>query len=270
MTEDVDLPDVADAEPASPAPEPAPVVREEDDTAQEARLWGWKAPDEWQGEKPAGYIDDPSRYLDRLKSSRLFKTFEEKMNETVSRIDNVYKSAVERERQQFREKLAELQERQMKAVEVADVAEYQRLEKQKSDIHAQAAQVVARPQVNQAVVEDYVSKNDWAKDPALRMEGAAAIDAALRAGRQFRDERDQLQYAESVMRMKYPHVFQPPAPPRQRVDGGGLAGGAASASSDFDKLPSDARQAFKRMVNQGLFTDDAKGRSQYAKDYNNA
>jgi hypothetical protein len=56
---------------APPAPDP--------EIVEEARLFGWKAPEEWVGDKPAGYIDDPKRYLDRIKDSRIFKTLNEQL-----------------------------------------------------------------------------------------------------------------------------------------------------------------------------------------------
>ena len=263
MTDDVDTPDVAEEVEASPAPEqPAPISESE----QEARLWGWKAPHEWEGEKPAGYIADPERYVDRLKGSRLFKTFEQRMEETVNRIDTVYQRAIDRERKDWATKMAELQAQQRKAVETADVQEYERIEAQKRALQPPAPVQPNVPQINQAAVQDYIARNDWAKDPTLRTEGALAIDAAMKTGVRFRDETEQLQYAESVMRRKYPHMFQAAQPPRQRVDAGGLAGGAVGAGK-FDKLPNEAKAAFRKMVAQGLFTDDAKGRAQYLEDY---
>lgn len=264
MTDDVETPDVAEEVEASPAPEqPKPV----NETEEEARLWGWKAPEEWQGDKPSGYIDDPARYLDRLKGSRLFKTFEQRMEDTVGRIDTVYQRALDRERKDWQAKMAELQAQQRKAVETADVQEYERIEAQKRALPPPPVAPQANvPQINQAAVEDYIARNDWAKDPALRMEGAQAIDVAMKSGMRFRDESEQLQYAEGVMRRKYPHMFQAAQPPRQRVDAGGLAGGAIGAGK-FDKLPNEAKAAFRKMVAQGLFTDDAKGRAQYLEDY---
>jgi hypothetical protein len=150
-------------------------------------------------------------------------------------------------------------------VETADTREFDRLEALKRTV----APPVQQPQGPSPVVSEYVAKNEWAKNPALWHEAATAVEIALRSGKQFRDDADQVAFAEGVMRQKYPHLFQaaPQVPKTSRVDGGGLAGGIGGQTG-FDKLPSDAKSAFKRMVAQGLFTDDAKGRAQYLEDYN--
>ncbi len=175
---------------------------------------------------------------------------------------------MERERAAWQAKLAELEGRQRRAVETADVQEFDRVQAEKRAMTPPpVVQPPAPPQINQAVVQDYIARNDWAKDPALRTEGALAIDAAMKSGTIFRDEAEQLEYAEGVMRRKYPHMFQSAQPPRQRVDAGGLAGGSVGRS-DFDKLPPEAKVAFQRAVARGDFTNDAKGKAQYLEYYN--
>jgi hypothetical protein len=268
MTDQIDVQE-ADVVQEAPQPEaPSEIV-------EEARLFGWKAPDEWQGDKPAGYIDDPARFVERIQGSRIFKTMAEKidakereLDSRLARVDGVYQKAVERERKEYQDRLAEIQAGQRKAVEMADTREFDRLEALKRNV---APPTPAEPEQD-PVVKEYVTKNEWAQDVALRAEGAQAIDAAQRSGMRFNGYGEQLAYAESVMKRKYPHLFQAPAlnvPKTARVDGGGLAGGIGGQSG-FDKLPSDAKTAFKRMVAQNLFTDDAKGRAQYLEDYNNA
>ena len=270
MTDEPD--DVIDApeqepEPAKPAYDP--------DVAEEARFFGWKAPEEWVGDKPAGYIDDPNRFLDRIKDSRIFKAsekrFEDKLNDVTARLSRVTESVVHRQKADYEARLAAINTEQRKAVEVADVQAFERLEKQKQQLTPPPVAEPAQPTVP-PVVKDYIDRNDWAKDPVFRMEGAQAIDIALRSGRQFRDEAEQLEYAESVMKRRYPHMFtqaSPAVPPRaSRVDGGGIAGGAAPIGGAFDKLPAEARQAFKKFVAQGIFADTPEGRKQYMEDYN--
>jgi hypothetical protein len=67
-------------------------------------------------------------------------------------------------------------------------------------------------------------------------------------------------------------MFAPSAPPAaaraSRVDGGGLGGAAPLGGGSFDKLPSEARAAFKKFVAQGIFADTAADRARYVEDYN--
>jgi len=49
----------------------------------------------------------------------------------------------------------------------------------------------------------------------------------------------------------------------------GLTFGGQSADP-FSKLPADAKAAFARYVERGLFKDTKEGRAAYLEDYNNA
>jgi hypothetical protein len=281
MTDDMQDPDaIAPDVSEEAAPVAAPQVAPDD--VEEARLFGWKAPEEWVGDKPAGYIDDPKRYLDRIKDSRIFKTLNEQrererrqMEDHLRRLDHVSGEAVKMLRAEYDAKVAQLNAQQRQAVETADVAQYERLQRQKDSLRP--PQFDAAPVAPQAspVVAEYEAKNEWVKDPVLRMEGAQAIDLAMRSGTRFADEAAQLQYAEGVMRRKYPHMFQPaqaaqtaPTGPA-RVDSGGLAaGGAFGKASAFAKLPPEAQAQFRKDAERGLFSNDEKGRARYAELYN--
>jgi hypothetical protein len=268
----------------APAPEAEAPAQPEHapDDVEEARLFGWKSPDEWVGDKPAGYIEDPKRFLDRIKESRIFKTLDaqreaerKRMEDHLRRLDHVAQQTIKAQKEDYERRIADIETRQRRAVETADVAAFDALEKQKRTMQApQFEPGPEQPQGPSPVVAEYAEKNDWVKDPALRMEGAQAIDIAMKSGMQFRDDAEQLAYAESVMKRKYPHMFQAPAPAPvapsgpAKVDGGGLAGGSPLRSGAFTKLPPEAHAAFKKDVERGLFTNDEKGRNEYARLYN--
>lgn len=241
------------------------------DDEAEAKAFGWKSPDEWAGEKPTGYIDDPRRYLERAETFKPFKALRERMDaqtETLRRLDAANERALTAQRERHAQDIANITAAQRQAAETADVARYDALERQKTQLRAPEP-VEAPRGPDPAIIADYEAKNDWVKDPALREEGRIAIDAALRTGMALNDTASQLAYAESVMKRKYPHMFAGTQPQRaavNRVDGGGL-GIAATRSDAFSKLPSEAQAQFKRFVAQGLFTDNEAGRKQYADDY---
>jgi hypothetical protein len=242
------------------------------EVAEEARFFGWKAPEEWVGDKPAGYIEDPVRFLDRVKDSRIFKAserrFESKLEDVAARLARVTDNVTARQKADYEARIKQITQAQRQAVETADVQRFEQLEREKLTLAPPVTVEAPTPPTTDPVVQEYIDKNEWTKDPALRFEGAQAIEVALRQGRQFRDYGEQLQYAEGVMRRKYPHMFQAPTPPARatRVDGGGL--GIGGSKTGFDALPSEAKSAFKRFVAQGVFEDSPAGRKQYVEDYN--
>lgn len=279
MTDEID---VEESQPVDvPEAQPAPPVREwSDEDAEEAKALGWKAPDEWAGNKPAGYIDDPRRYLERAESFRPFKALKERQDKLQSEFDErIRKSeamaerALQAERARYERDLAALNARQREAVSMADTAAYDAIERQKAAMRPPEPVETPKPAGPSPDVAAYVSSNEWAQDPALLAEGAQAIEYARMSGRVFASDMDQVKYAESVMRRKYPHLFAAPAtqtaaPTASRVDGGGLGG--ASRGSAFTSLPPEAKGAFKKFVAQGIFADTEADRKRYADDYNAA
>lgn len=274
-----EAPDVVEVPEATP--EQAPRREWSDEDEAEAKAFGWKAPDEWAGPIPAGYIDDPRRYLERAENFRPFKALREKVDqerrendERLRKLEAMNDRALVMQREQHQRELAQIQAAQRQAVEMADTKRYDELERHKQSLRAPDPVPMA-PTVP-ADVDTYIQKNEWAQDAALRAEGALAIDAAIHAGRRFRNNQEQLEYAEGVMRRKYPHMFKAPepevktqtAPTVSRVDGGGLGG--ASRGGAFAKLPAEAKNAFKKFVGQGLFQDNDADRKRYADEYDAA
>lgn len=273
---------------AEPAPQQqAPQWTDEDE--QEARLFGWKAPEEWQGEKPAGYIDNPEEYLDRVKRSRIFKTMQDKIEaqeqqqaEVQRKQEEMNRRALERQREQYESEMQRISRAQRQAVEVADTGEWDRLEQEKAELSKNAPKEpeAEKPAGPDPFVSQYAETDEgaWIKNPVLLNTGSQIINANPAMAQA--DAETQVKYAEQELRKLYPAYFpdttQQPAPSGQRqqqpakVDGGGLGASSAGQSSAFGKLPSDAKAQFKRFVEQGLYEDSKKDREEYANDYNAA
>lgn len=251
-----------------------PQAPEIDEDADEARLFGWKSPDEWQGDKPPGYIEDPKEYLERVKRSRTFKVMEDKIAEQGRKLATVNERALERQRAEYEQRLAALDQMQRKAVEGGDVQTYDRVQEARRNLEAESAALTQpEPQAPDPVLTEFVENNDWAKNPVLWNEAAQIVQTGIDSGSiQTNDPAEQLAFAEQTMRAKYPHLFQQadPQPQRQRVDGGGLAGPQNRGASAYDKLPSEAKQAFARQMKRGVWKDTKKDREEYAREYNNA
>lgn len=277
--------DVTDTDAESQGEDPpttpeAPVAPEwSEDDAEQAKAFGWKAPDEWAGDKPPGYIDDPRRYLERAENFKPFAKLKEQsererqqFDERMRKMEAITEQSMKALQARHERERADIEAEQRKAVEMADTEQYDALEKRKAslgdpiDVPTPAAPPAIDPEF-----AAYAEANDWMKNPVLRNAGRDIIDAnphMLHA-----KPIEQAKFAEAEVRKLYPGAFEAPAPertapPRQRVDGGGL--GAGKGSDPLAKLPTEARQAFKKFKEQGLFKDTPEDRKRYADDYNAA
>lgn len=273
--DDIAQEDIADAETA-PEPVQAPVKEWTDEDEEEARLFGWKAPEEWAGEKPAGYIDKPTDFLTRVQRSRIFRTMQDKLAETEAKqakLDAMNQKALERQRAQYETRLSDITKEQRRAVDDADTDRFDALEEERQGLSKQlsAPAEVEAPQAD-PYVEQYVASEQgaWTQNPVLRKTGYDLIQGnpailAMPAAKQ-------LEYAEAEVRKMFPAYFpsteKPKPAPRATVDGGGLAGGAPKTASAFAKLPPDVKAHFARFVKDGIFQDNKTDQEEYAREYN--
>ena len=263
-------------DPAQQAAPTAPEWSPEDE--EEARLFGWKPKTEWQGELPQGYIEKPEEFLDRVKRSRIFKTMQDKLSDQERKLGAMSDKALERQRQQHEAQLQDITAKQRRAVEEADTDAWDRLEKQKTDLQKNQPQAEPAQQQVDPYLTEYrgTEQGAWTNNPVLVQTGVQLLNAnpvVNGAPILAQDAKAQVAYAEQELRKMYPAYFpsQTKPAPRQNVDAGGLASGApSSARTAFDKLPSDARQAFKRFVERGVYQDNKQDREEYANEYNAA
>lgn len=253
------------------APKWAPEVE------MEARALGWKPPEEWKGDAPpTGIIDDPARYLERAESFGPFRKLKEQNAEALRRIEAVAARQLERERQQHQATLDRIKAEKIAAVEVGDVDKYKALETREDAIRKQAPAEMA-PQ--QAPSEEIAAIDAWRKDRPwfgkdapdfnllLSQKAAEVYGLAVQNG--ITSYKDRLAFVDSQMATAHPELYRKKAAPVENVEAG-LTFGSASASSPFEKLPKDAKDAFRRFVEKGVFKDTKEDRAQYAEDYNAA
>ena len=264
--------------PAEPA---APSWSAEDE--EEARLFGWKSSDEWQGEKPAGYIDNPQEFMDRVQRSRIFQKMQERLDdqdrvrkEETQRLERMNQMALERQKKQYETELQNVRTLRDTAVEEGDMDRYRQLTKQEQDMLADAPQFDATPQQQQPQVDPTLQTymagdgGSWLRDPFL---GQAAVEIVERSpGAKMLSAVEQAELAKRQLQAIYPDRFPQQEAPKpkqqvQTVDAGGLAGGAGKTNSAFAKLPADAKKQFSRFVSEGLFADTKEDREEYANEY---
>lgn len=268
--EEVETPeaDTPDAE----AVEQPPAREWSQDQEEEARAFGWKPPEEWVGEKPSGYIDDPREWLERLDRFTPFKKLREQQQEQVRKLESTFQAQMERiqqrEREEYDRRLQQIQAAQRKAVSEADTEAWDRLEQAKASLRP--------PEPVEAVKHDPIppelrAQKQWLNDPMLVDHGAKAIEIGYKTGdlRPGASAAEQVEYAEQKVQAYFPHLFQEPEKrkPAPKVDGGGLA--PKQQKSSFNTLPKDARDAFFRQVERGIFEDTKEDREFFYNEYAN-
>ena len=261
------------------APEEQPSKEWDDEVEAEARAFGWKSVDEWEGKVPAGFIDDPRRFMERAEKFSPFQKLRERLTQTeeIARrseaaISAQVKRFQEAEKARYEAEIATLKAQQLSAVEVGDVDEFKRTTDRIDGMRAPEVPEMEAPPESDPVVPLY-DAHPWLKDPFLREQGHLLTSVALKQGLLSGKATiaEQAAYAEREVRKYFPHIFPQEAAPKKvaasPVEGGG--GGIFKAKSGFDGLPSSARAQFSRFVADGVFKDTEADRKQYFEDYNN-
>lgn len=261
--------------PDSPQSDEVEAPRWEPEAEEEARMFGWKPPEEWKGEQPPNFAKTPDEYLDRIKSSRVFKTLqqqqEEKLRKMEAAMDAAQRRQLEQERAAYERRIAEIEAAQRKAVEEADTERYDQLAEARRQMKPPEAPELKHEQAQQRL-QELAQEKPWLNDPFLRQQGYLAIEAAAQAGEPVKamSPDEQVAYAEAKLAEYFPHKFKPEEPvhqPQAKVAGNGLAG--VAPKSAFDKLPSEAKQAFERQVSKGWLKNTKADREFFAKEFNN-
>jgi hypothetical protein len=247
----------------------APAKDWSDEEETDARILGWKSPDEWKGEQPPGYIADPREYLERLEKSTPFRKQREHYDAKLRGMERVLKAQAERQlaqqKQDYEARMAEIARRERQAVEEGNVEDWERLQGIKAKMPRPEPVAPAEDPV-EAIKDDF----PWLGDGYLRQQAAVLAQEAVQAGTDPNDARALAEYAEPRLRKYYPHLFddaQPEAQPKPqpRVDGGGLAGSRKRAG--FDTLPSDVKAEFNRQVKMGVFKDTKDDKEFFFNEY---
>jgi len=265
----------------APEPSPAPVAAPawSDDEETEARAFGWKPASEWVGRPPPnGVIDDPRTYMDRALKFTPFRTLRERQEQVEATFAKRIAAVEKRERERYEAQLATIQQQKLAAVDVADRAEYDRLDKQERELAAriapEAAPETARPRRD---ITEELPDAVWLKDPVLRAHARDAIEQAAHFGQVDLNRMtiaDQALWGEDYVKARWPEHYAAatrtaaPAPKAKAspVDGGGIAG-VPSRRDGFEKLPTSAKAAFAQLVKKGIYADTDQDRKEYFNDY---
>ena len=251
----------------------APEPTTDPEIEAEARKYGWRPKEEFDRD-PEGWVDAerfmelPSTHKKMLRDE--LRERDKKLEEYQQRMDRLEKTnkaaletALDQQKRAYEDKIQQLRAAQRRAVEEGDTERWERLEDYKSKLEPPKAPEFDEPQQPQEdpAVAQYASspEGQWLQDPIMRDFAARAIDMDPKA--RMLDAQGQIQYAEQKVKEYFPHKFEQPRQQRQKVDGGGLAGGRSRNTAS--KLPPEAMKAAKEFVEMGVF----KSVDDYAKQY---
>lgn len=257
MTEQIEQPAETPAEAAQPAW--APEIEEE------ARALGWKSRDEWTGDIPPTYIDDPQRFVDRWSNTTPVKKLREQLasqQEAMKRIESATEKMFRLERERNAAELARVKAEKLEAVETADKDRYQALEKREAELMKEAPK---DEDPHAKAAGEWVKSQDWWNKDKIKTAAAVVLhNEALASG--ITDPAKALKFVEDGLAER----FSPK--PEPKPEGGTVIGGLTLGGSadPFDKLPREAKEAFRRFVQKGTFKDTKEDRAQYVEFYNEA
>lgn len=264
-------------EPVEAVDPPEPIKDWSDDEEFEARALGWKPKDEWKGEAPPGFIDNPRAYLDRAETFGPFRKLRERterLEEHLRKVESVAAKQVERAQQQaeqeYQRRLEAINAQKRKAAEEGDLEAYDKWNAAEQRLERPRPEAVEPVAPQDPITPDLREKHKWVTDPYLRHQGAQLVDQGFRSGElpKGASAQEQAEYAETRLKSYFPHIFNPPKkdPPKPSpVEAGGVA---QAARGGFASLPKEAKDAFKRLVAQGVFKDTDEDRKFYHDEYN--
>lgn len=285
-----------EAQPQAQSPEAYQASR---DMEVKARDMGWVPKHEWRGDpnvwRPAedfvkrgeevlpivrSRLDRESARVKNLEAE--ISTIRDTYDERFRKLDGMTQVALNRQRAQIHQ---EYEAAKRRAVADGDMDRYDDLNTKQHQAlssfnpEAEAEQYAPKPQPKQAAqpqvpqeVQEWTQRNSWFQ----RDEEMAAV-ASAHHGRLMKEMpgltlAENLSRTEQYVKSKFPEKFgitpqstsQPHAP---AVEGGGRVGVGGGGARGYNQLPPEAKQAMEKYIGQGLYTDDAKGRAEYAAEY---
>ena len=236
----------------------------DEDLAKAARL-GWVPKDKYRG--------DPKRWVDADEFIRrgetelpILRERLRKQDDTIAEMQSTFKEFKEYHTKtvqaQYQKAVRELTAKQLEAVETADVAAFERVQKEMADLQKdfETPKTPETPAPNPVFVE-WQSKNDWyGKDKE-----ASAYADLIAPGFERVATPGSPEFFEAIaneVKLRFPQKFSNPqrnAPPA--VEGGSVSASRGKKKTYAD-LPYSAKAACDKYVKNGLTT-----REQYVADY---
>lgn len=234
-----------------------------------ARELGWKSEDEWKGAPPAGGHVSAEQFLERAHTAKLANDgLRGQISTLEAKLDALHadsQAAMARVATAAQKKY----ERDLAAIKAEKIAA-----KAEDDIEAYAAADAKEAALEAPVVEEkpvdapspefaaWKADNDWyAKDGDLK---DYADFISSRTSSNGLTERQYFDAVAAKVKEHFPDKFRAPRRP-PGPEGGGSPGGKGKGWAD---VPAEDRRLFEGSPLLGtVYTNDAKGKAEFAKDF---
>jgi len=265
-------------------------MSDQDDLSVEERAenLGWKAEEDWKGDPPAGGFKSAEDFLEsgekhlRMSNADNEKLHDEihslkesiaRQSESVGALKSMYEQkAVDERKRGYQAAYDKLTAEQSQAIQDQDADAFTRsrskerqLEEQQRKEDAATKETASSNDLNQ-VREEFIKDNQWfSNDFQLHRDAKDVFEFITKNNPNIQPKDALKQMREEVIRLHPDHeAFQGREAPS--MDGGGNRAGGGNRNNDAPKwqdLPQEDKSTFSRFVEDGLFTDDAKGRKEY-------
>lgn len=271
--------DSADAPSANDPPKADARPADDVGLQERARKLGWKSADEWRGDPPPGGHKTASEFLETNAALRreldLVRT---ESVEATRRSVEVAQAAMQRQLEKERQEIeAYYSAKREAAIKRGDVKAVDAVD----DERAKELAALQPKSVDPWVTELEAKNKDIVDNPMTfgALQGVYS-DLSTRVARgeypEIKTKKDLVEASLWLVRQRFGGETQPPAPANQQpaptvpnavgVDAGGR-GVSGAASKGYNDLPAEGKTTFKMLSKSGAYTDDPKGRAEYAKDY---
>jgi len=270
-------------------PEP---TREEQEIEDRARRQGWRPKEEYSG--PENRWVSAKEFLDR--GEREWPILRERMRKMDSELSEtkalareqkevlqeMRDMAVKAEKRGYEKATADLAERERKAVEEANVSEYDRVQMEKRQLGPAPAEPVRRdptrvngevpgvPPENVAIIQHWIGENRWFNEDREMNSVATALHGRLMESEPGLPITENLRRVRERIVQMYPDKFENPN--RRRAASVGSSATPVTPKprhKTVNDLPADAKEAlakFKRTMPG--YTDEQYLQTYFGDDYN--
>lgn len=239
-----------------------------------ARERGWKSRDEWRGEVPDNFVDDPDEFNRRHEQSnpRLINEITE-LRSKVSEIETATKRALESQKRQHEADLKRERTRLMgemrSATEMADTDRFDKAQKDLEVLEAARSAPESEEQKGNTYSPDtdpnflsWYQENNWYKSDPVKTAAAEAIANQVVAARITPQSHGRGFYDEITRRLSESQGNNVSNTPRPNT-GSPASGAGKPKTYGFQHLPQEFKKEFKYMVQRGIYENTEKERAAY-------
>lgn len=243
----------------------------------DARKMGWVPQEEWKGDpekwRPAQEFVERGENIVPILKDRLDKV-EQELAATIKinkqQVEQAEQAAYSKAKAKYDQRIKELNQKEVAAVEEGDTAEYLKVKQEKDNL-TPPEQPKVQPGDQQAispVFEDWHKKNNWYEKDQQATRYAMAFGAELRNNNPGMSEHEFLSAIEKEVKETFPAKFTNPNREKApAVEGGGNAPPPKSGGKGWSDLPDSAKATFNRLAKKFAATGKKLEKDQYAQSY---